>query len=75
MVEQAPEDQWPEAWYMPKGECKDQKAPNKKEPNEPASVKDLQALGICYWRLNADADTYPAISVSLRRRMYSIYAF
>lgn len=49
---------------MPKGECQDQKAPNRRDPNEPASVKDLQALGICYWKLNADADTYPTISVS-----------
>ena len=64
VLEQAPEDQWPEAWYMPKGECKDQKAPNRREPNEPASVQDLQALGICYWKLNADADTYPTIAVS-----------
>ena len=62
MVQQAPNDQWPEAWYMAE-ECKDQKAPNKQEPNRPASVEDLQAIGICYWKLNADADTYPAISV------------
>ncbi len=45
MVEQAPKDQWPEAWYMKKGECKDQKSPKRKEPNEPASVKVLQPLG------------------------------
>jgi 1,2-dihydroxy-3-keto-5-methylthiopentene dioxygenase len=62
MLEQAPENQWPEAWYIA-AECNDQKATNKKQPNEPASVEDLKAVGICYWKLNADADAYPSISV------------
>jgi len=45
-MEQAPASEWPEAWVMPDGECEDQKAPNKQEPNVPVTVEQLQDLGI-----------------------------
>jgi hypothetical protein len=48
MVEQAPASEWPEAWIMPEGDCENQKAPNKMEPNVPVTVEELQDLGIWY---------------------------
>ncbi len=45
-MEQALDSEWPEAWLMPKGECADQKAPNKLDPNVPVTVEELKALGI-----------------------------
>ena len=45
-MEEAPENEWPECWVMPDGECPDQKAANKKEPNEAVSVEFLRKLGI-----------------------------
>ncbi|KAL7524269.1 hypothetical protein ACHAXR_000500, partial [Thalassiosira sp. AJA248-18] len=62
-MEQAPASEWPEAWIMPDGECKDQKATNKQEPNVPVTVEELKDLGICYWQLDASAYDYPKISV------------
>mmetsp|Transcript_32717 Transcript_32717/g.55676 ORF Transcript_32717/g.55676 Transcript_32717/m.55676 type:complete len:234 (+) Transcript_32717:135-836(+) len=62
-MEQAPASEWPEAWVMPDGECEDQKAPNKQEPNVPVTVEQLQDLGICYWKLDAGAYDYPKLAV------------
>lgn len=45
-MEQAPDSEWPEAWLMPDGDCKDQKASNKKDPNVPVTVEELKDLGI-----------------------------
>ena len=45
-MEQAPDTEWPEAWLMPTGECKDQKAPNKLEPNVSVSAEELKEIGI-----------------------------
>jgi len=53
---------WPEAWYIP-AEVADQKAENRLEPNEPVGEEALGALGIMYWKLNPDADTYPVKAV------------
>jgi len=61
-LEQAGDDEWPEAWIMP-DEVKDQKALNKLEPNEVVTVEDMRKLGICYWKMDADAFTYPVKSV------------
>ena len=33
---------------MPEGDCKDQKALNKQEPNVPFTVEELKDLGIWY---------------------------
>lgn len=62
MPQAAPEE-WPEAWVMTEGECKDQFAPNKQEPNVPVTVEDMQKLGICYWKLDADSYTYPTKAI------------
>ena len=51
MLPEAPDDQWPECWVMT-DECKDQKAPNKREPNVPVSVELLRNLGIRYVNLS-----------------------
>jgi len=60
---QAPDEEWPEAWLMTEGECKDQFAPNRQEPNVPVSVNDLRDIGIAYWKFDADAYTYPVKAV------------
>lgn len=59
---EAPFDQWPEAWIIPK-EIDDQYAENRLEPNVPVTVEDLKKIGICYWKLDADSFTYPTKSV------------
>lgn len=46
MVEQSPDSEWPDAWLMPDGDCANQKAANKQEPNVPVTVKELKDLGI-----------------------------
>jgi hypothetical protein len=48
MLPQAPPSEWPLAWLMPDGECADQKAPNKRDPNVPVGVEELKELGIWY---------------------------
>lgn len=47
-VPESPDNEWPEAWIMPDGNCADQKALNKCSPNIPATVQDLRELGIAY---------------------------
>mmetsp|Transcript_33409 Transcript_33409/g.75469 ORF Transcript_33409/g.75469 Transcript_33409/m.75469 type:complete len:226 (+) Transcript_33409:73-750(+) len=61
-LEQAPDEDWPEAWIMP-DEVVHQKKPNKLEPNAPVSAADMKDIGICYWKLDAEAYNYPALSV------------
>mmetsp|Transcript_13987 Transcript_13987/g.20993 ORF Transcript_13987/g.20993 Transcript_13987/m.20993 type:complete len:229 (-) Transcript_13987:152-838(-) len=63
MVEQSPDSEWPAAWLMPDGDCENQKAKNMREPNVPVTVAELKDIGICYWKLDASAYDYPAISV------------
>ena len=60
---QSPEEEWPESWMMTEGEIKDQRHLNRQEPNVPVSVAQLKELGICYWKLDADAYTYPVKAV------------
>ena len=62
-IPEAEDKDWPEAWYMEEGECKDQKAQNRQTPNKPASVEDLRKLGIQYWKMDADAYEYPVKAV------------
>ena len=45
-MEPAPDTEWPEAWLMPTGDCMDQKAPNKLEPNVSVSAEELKEIGI-----------------------------
>lgn len=63
VLSMAPDEEWPEAWIMPDGDCKDQKAPNKKEPNEPIDAVGLRKLGICYWKMDAESYTYPVKAI------------
>ena len=44
-LEQAPDEDWPEAWIMP-DEVSDQKKANKLDPNAPVSAADLKDIGI-----------------------------
>ncbi|KAL3826412.1 hypothetical protein ACHAXA_008620 [Cyclostephanos tholiformis] len=48
---------------VPNGNIKDQKAPNKLVPNVPLSTEELREIGICYWKLDASAYSYPKIAV------------
>lgn len=60
---EASDEDWPEAWYMPEGDCKNQKALNKKDPNESVNITDLRKIGISYWKLDADSFEYPIKAV------------
>ena len=62
-VEQAPDNEWPEAWYMTEGDCENQKALNKQEPNQPVTAEILRKIGINYWNLPSEGFTYPVKSV------------
>ena len=63
-MEQAPDCDWPEAWYMaPDADVTNQKALNRLDPNQPASVALLRKLGIAYWNLPPDEFTYPIKAV------------
>jgi 1,2-dihydroxy-3-keto-5-methylthiopentene dioxygenase len=53
---------FPSAWYIP-DEVEDQKAENRLEPNVPASKELITSLGLCYWKLDPSADTYPIKAV------------
>mmetsp|Transcript_33391 Transcript_33391/g.76935 ORF Transcript_33391/g.76935 Transcript_33391/m.76935 type:complete len:250 (-) Transcript_33391:1429-2178(-) len=61
-MEQEPFDKWPEAWLM-KDNCEDQCAENRLEPNVPITPEQMAELGISYWKLDADAYTYPDVSI------------
>lgn len=64
-IEQAPDSGWPEAWYMnEENESEqEQKAANRQVPNKGASIADLRKIGIQYWKMDADAYTYPVKAV------------
>jgi 1,2-dihydroxy-3-keto-5-methylthiopentene dioxygenase len=62
-TEQSPDSVWPEAWILTEGEIEDQKAENRQNPNAAVSVEDLRALGIAYWKMDADSYEYPLKSV------------
>jgi 1,2-dihydroxy-3-keto-5-methylthiopentene dioxygenase len=57
MLAQSPDEDWPEAWLMT-DEVEDQKALNKQEPNIPVTPEDMKALGIMYWKMDADNNAY-----------------
>ena len=57
-VEESPDSEWPEAWYLP-DEVTDQCSPNHLEPNKPVGAAALKALGIAYWKMDADSFKYP----------------
>lgn len=43
-----------ECWYMDEDTESDQRLPHRREPNEPASVDAIRALGVVSWQLDAD---------------------
>ena len=57
-VEQAPDAEWPEAWILP-DDVKDQCSLNKLEPNQAYDAEAMRKLGIAYWKMDADAFSYP----------------
>jgi len=59
---EAPDEEWPDCWLMA-DKCENQKAENRREPNEPVSVAALRDLGIHFWKLDPEGYTYPALSV------------
>jgi len=61
-VEEGPDSEWPTAWIMC-DEVKDQKALNQQDPNIPVDAAAMRALGIHYWKMDADAFTYPVKAV------------
>jgi len=63
-ISEAPDDEWPEAWYMMEdGTYEDQKERNRLTPNKPATVAILRDLGISYWKMDAENYTYPAKAI------------
>jgi len=58
VVDQSPDSEWPEAWYMV-DEVTNQKLPNKFEPNRPTDAAVLRRLGIQFWKLPPDEFEYP----------------
>lgn len=59
---QAPDEEWPEAWLMAET-VEDQCLPNRQEPNVAVSAQEMRQLGICYWKLDANAYKYPIKAV------------
>lgn len=62
-IDESPDADWPEAWYMEEVETEDQKAANRQEPNKPATVEDLRTLGISYWKMDAETYSYPVKAI------------
>lgn len=61
-VKEASDSEWPEAWLM-NDDLTDQKAENRRSPNVPVNVAGLRAIGLSYWRMDAETYTYPIKSV------------
>jgi len=59
---ESPDEEWPEAWLMA-DELENQKAENRREPNEPFDAKALRELGIHYWKIDPDVYSYPELAV------------
>jgi len=55
---------WPEAWYMVEDEkVENQKCENRFTPNRGLDVKAMRALGLLYWKMDADSYKYPVKSI------------
>ena len=61
-VEISPDSEWPEAWYIAE-KAASQKEEDRCDPNEPVSVDAMKALGILYWKMDADKYEYPLKAV------------
>lgn len=61
---QVVEEGWPEAWYMcDDSEIECQKKENRQTPNKPVDVKAMMALGLSYWKMDAETYKYPVKSI------------
>jgi hypothetical protein len=58
----APDEEWPAAWLMP-DTVADQCLPNQLDPPVPQTAADMKALGICYWKMDAESYDYPVKAV------------
>lgn len=60
-----------EAWYMDSSD-EDQRKPHRLNPNRPVSLDELKALGVHYWKLNADIyETDPELEQIRKDQNYS----
>ncbi|XP_029451654.1 1,2-dihydroxy-3-keto-5-methylthiopentene dioxygenase isoform X1 [Rhinatrema bivittatum] len=60
-----------EAWYMDESP-EDQRRPHRQRPNRPVSVEELQQLGVCSWKLDADNyETDPELAQIRKEQNYS----
>ncbi|XP_029569683.1 acireductone dioxygenase isoform X2 [Salmo trutta] len=60
-----------EAWFMDDSD-EDHRMPHKLNPNEPVSLKELENIGVFYWKLDADIyETDPALEKIRKDRGYS----
>lgn len=50
-----------EAWYMDDSNG-DQRKPHRLVPNQPASMEDLKALGVFYWKVTSSKQTTAALT-------------
>jgi len=61
---QVVDEGWPEAWYMVEDDkVESQKHENRLTPNQPVNVKDMRALGLNYWKMDAENYKYPVKSI------------
>jgi len=61
-ISMAPDHEWPQAWIMP-DKVENQKAMNNLNPPIQVDASALRNLGICYWKMDADAYSYPRLAV------------
>jgi len=61
---QVVDEGWPEAWYMVEDDkVESQKCENRLTPNKPVNVKDMRALGLNYWKMDAENYKYPVKAI------------
>lgn len=61
-IPMSPESEWPQAWIMP-DHVEDQKAMNQLNPPIPVTPAALREIGVCYWKMDANAYSYPKLAV------------
>ena len=63
VLEQSPDEEWPEAWLMPDN-VEDPCEENRLDPDVKLIPADLKKLGICYWKMpDMDKFEYPIKAV------------
>jgi len=61
---QVVDSDWPEAWYMIETDkSSNLKCQHRLTPNRSVSVIEMKALGLNYWKMDADTYTYPVKSI------------